>query len=132
MSERLRIIDHIKRLAAGNQGRALGWQAFHSRTGVAKSDWYPHIWLRWGDALREAGLAPNRLQTRFGDEFVIEKYIALARELGHLPVEGELRRKSRSDRSFPNHTAFARFGGSADSTTDSTNTPTARQGSKTS
>ncbi len=75
------------------------------------SDWYPHIWLRWGDALAEARYAPNQLQARASNEALIEKYIRLIRELGKLPVEGEIRRKSRSDESFPSHTAFSRFGG---------------------
>jgi Meiotically up-regulated gene 113 len=35
----------------------------------------------------------------------------LVRELGRFPVEGEVRRKARSDASFPNHGAFNRFGG---------------------
>jgi hypothetical protein len=86
-------------------------QLFERVTGVKKSDWYPHIWLRWGDALEEAGYARNELQKRIGDIELLERYIGLARELNHLPVEGELRRKAANDSSFPSHTSFSRFGG---------------------
>jgi hypothetical protein len=104
------ILAEIKRIAHQND-RAPGHQAFERITGVKKSDWYPHIWLRWGDALVEAGYAPNAFQAKTSDDILIEKYAGLARGLGRLPVEGEIRRQARSDASFPNHTAFSRFGG---------------------
>jgi hypothetical protein len=105
------ILAEIKRLAVERRGQAPGRQAFARTTGVRMSDWYPHIWLRWGDALAEAGYAPNQLQTKVSDEVLIEKYIGLVRELGGVPVEGEIRRKAREDQSFPAHTVFSRFGG---------------------
>jgi hypothetical protein len=105
------IAAEIKRVALDNGGHAPGEQVFERTTGIKKSDWYPHIWLRWSDALVEAGYTPNIFQTKTSDEVLIEKYIGLARELGRLPVEGEIRRKARSDKSFPNHSAFYRFGG---------------------
>lgn len=109
--DKKQILAEIKRLAAEAGGRAPGRQTFARTTGVRMSDWYPHIWLRWGDALAEAGHAPNQLQTKVSDEVLIEKYIGLVRELGRVPVEGEIRRKARQDRSFPAHTVFGRFGG---------------------
>lgn len=109
--DRQRILAEIKRLAVENGGRSPGWQVFARTTEVRKSDWYPHIWLRWGDALAEAGLAPNQFQTRTSDEVLIEQYIGLVRELKRFPLEGEIRRKAKGDESFPNHGAFYRFGG---------------------
>lgn len=109
--DRQRILAEIKRLAVESGGRSPGWQVFARATGVRKSDWYPHIWLRWGDALAEAGLAPNQFQTRTNDEVLIEQYIALVRELKRFPLEGEIRRKAKGDESFPSHSAFYRFGG---------------------
>jgi hypothetical protein len=61
--------------------------------------------------LVEAGYAPNTFQEKTSDGALIEKYIGLARELGRVPIEGEIRRKARSDVSFPHHGAFSRFGG---------------------
>lgn len=111
MTDRQQILAEIKRLAVDNGDQAPGRQAFARATGVRMSDWYPHIWLRWGDALTEAGYPPNQLQTKASDEVLIAKYIDLVRELGRFPVEGEIRRKAREDGSFPSHTAFNRFGG---------------------
>jgi hypothetical protein len=108
---RLQIVAEIKRIALDNGGHAPGMQAFERTTGLKKSDWYPHMWLRWGDALVEAGYAPNTFQTKTRDEVLIEKYVGFARELGRFPIEGEIRRKARSDTSFPHHGAFSRFGG---------------------
>jgi hypothetical protein len=109
--DREQILEEIRRLATEHGGQAPGRQAFARSTGVRMSNWYPHIWLRWGDALAEAGYAPNELQTKMRDEILIEKYIGLVRELGRLPVEGEIRRKAKEDRAFPAHTVFSRFGG---------------------
>ena len=105
------ILAEIRRLAVERGGQAPGRQAFTRTTGVRMSDWYPHVWLRWGDALAETGYAPNQLQTKVSDEVLIRKYIELVRELGRVPVEGEIRRKARKDQSFPAHTVFNRFGG---------------------
>ena len=105
------ILEEIKRIALDNGGQAPGKQAFERRTGLRMSEWYPHIWLRWGDALVEAGYAPNAFQAKTSDEVLMEKYIGLVRELGRFPVEGEIRRKARRDASFPSHGAFNRFGG---------------------
>ena len=90
---------------------APGSAVVQSQTGIRKADWYPHLWLRWGDALLEAGYAPNQFQTAISDEVLIQSFITLARELQHLPLEGERRRKAREDKTFPSHTAFARLGG---------------------
>jgi len=110
---RHQIVAEIKRIALDDGGQAPGLRAFSRTTGVRKSDWYPHIWLRWGDALVEAGYAPNLFQTKTSDEALIEKYIELARELGRFPIQGEIRRKAKTDQSFPHHGAFNRFGGKA-------------------
>ncbi len=105
------ILHEIKRIAAANSGRAPGRLVFERETGIKQSEWYPHLWLRWSEALAEVGYAPNLLQTRLSDEVLMEKYIGLVRELGKLPVVGEIRRKVKSDKSFPSHMAFNRFGG---------------------
>jgi hypothetical protein len=82
---RQQILAEIKRIALDNGGQAPGLQAFERATGVKKSEWYPHTWLRWGDALAEAGYAPNAFQTKASDEVIIEKYVGLVRELGRFP-----------------------------------------------
>jgi len=104
------ILLEIKRIASASDGRAPGSQKFSTETGVKKSDWYPKLWLRWSDAINEAGCMPNVFNSSFDDIFLIEKYINLIRELGKFPIEGELRNKQNSDKSFPSHGAFRSFG----------------------
>lgn len=108
--EKAKIVEAIKHLAIANGGKAPGRMTFERQTGIKISDWYPHFWLRWGDALVEAGHAPNQLATATSDEVLIQGYISLARELRHLPLTGEIRRKAGTDKSFPSHTVFARLG----------------------
>jgi hypothetical protein len=105
-----KILSEIKRIAEECGGKAPGFQRFASETGVRKSDWYPHLWLRWGDAISEAGCKPNVLNTAHERSYLIEKYIVLIRELGHFPIEGELRIKRKTDNDFPSHSAFSRLG----------------------
>lgn len=104
------ILSELKRIAGENGGKAPGFQRFASETGLRKSDWYPHLWLRWGDAVSEAGLQRNALMTAYDTRFLIEKYIELIRELGRFPIVGELKRKRRKDPSFPSPGAFSKLG----------------------
>jgi len=105
-----RILDEIKRTAKQNGGAALGKSRFFQETGIKDSDWFGKYWSRWSDAIEEAGFVPNKLQAAHDEEALVQKYIALIRELGHIPVSGEVRLKRRSDASFPSHNVFSRFG----------------------
>lgn len=105
-----KILDAIRRIAAETDDKPPGRAAFENRTGIRMSEWYPHLWLRWGDALRDAGFAPNRLQIAIDRETLIEKYIALAREFQRLPLYGELKRRARTDKNFPSASVFAKIG----------------------
>ena len=105
------ILDEIRRAAKANGGKAPGRERFESETGIESSDWYPHCWLRWGDALQEAGFSPNKFQTAYDRDTLLGKFVGLIRELGHFPLHGEVRRKSKQDPTFPSHTVFDRLGG---------------------
>src|SRR5713226_5002774 len=109
--EKQHILDLIRRLAAQNGGKAPGAQRFKSLTGIGKSEWYPKLWLRWGDAVREAGLQGNSMSRSLGHESLVQKYVELIRELGRFPIEGDLIQKRIADRSFPNRDAFNALGG---------------------
>jgi len=104
------ILAEIKRIASANDGKAPGMAVFEKETGVARSDWFPELWLRWSDAVNEAGLAANQFQGAYSNEFLFEKYVALIRELGRIPIKGELLRKSKRDKTFPNEKAFYKNG----------------------
>ncbi len=103
------ILDEIRRTSEANGGVPLGRSRFFKETGVKEYDCGKY-WARWNDALREAGFAPNKLQGAYEEAVLIEKYIDLTRELGQLPVQGELRLRRQTDPSFPNDKTFQRFG----------------------
>ena len=105
-----RILSEIKRLATANGGKPPGVGVFERESGVARTDWFPHLWLRWGDALVEAGYTANQLQSAYDKDFLVEKYIAFVKELGHIPVKGELLIKAKRDKTFPSQTVFYREG----------------------
>lgn len=108
-----RILSEIKRLASANGGKPPGRERFEKDTGIAVSDWYPHLWLRWGDAVAEAGFLPNTLSSRLDPDVLLEKYISFARELGRPPLHAEIRLKAKTDSDFPGHTTFSRLGDKA-------------------
>lgn len=112
--DRKHIVEEIRRTAAANGGVPLGSHRFYAETGIRRRDWLGKYWARWGDALREAGLAPNSLQGAYDDAFLLEKLATLTRELGSFPVREELRLKTRRDSTFPSHSTFDRFGGKHD------------------
>lgn len=111
--EKRKLIDEIRRIAALHHGRPPGRERFQKETGIQISEWYPHLWLRWGDALQEAGFDPNKLNSKLDGAEVLAKYVAFARELGRIPLQAELRVKARDDPTFPSHGVFAKFGSKA-------------------
>jgi hypothetical protein len=107
------ILHEIQRTAKANGGVPLGETRFSQETGIKSSDWFGIYWARWGDAVQDAGFSPNKLQGAIDEEILLNQYIELIREVGHLPVKGELRLKRRRNPTFLNEkTFYARFGGS--------------------
>lgn len=104
------ILAEIKRLAEAS-GQPPGVRLFERETGIKESDWYPDLWLRWGDALQEAGFTRNTMQEALSDELLVEHYARLVQRLSRLPIQGELIRESKSNPSFPSEKTFRRFGG---------------------
>lgn len=107
------ILGEIKRTAEANGGRPLGRQRFYAETGIKETDWSGKYWVRWSDALREAGYSPNQFQSAYDEQFLLDKLAAFIQELGYFPVTAELKLKARRDSEFPSHNTFARFGGKA-------------------
>ena len=105
------ILVEIKRTALANGGAPLGKGRFYTETGIKESDWHGKYWVRWGDAVKEAGFQPNKLNTAYEDNYLLEKLARLVRELGHFPVAGELKIKARQNNNFPSPHTFDRFGG---------------------
>ncbi len=59
------------------EARRVGRQRFESVTGIKFRDWCGRYWSRWSDAVREAGLEPNRMSEAYGDEVLLEKLALL-------------------------------------------------------
>jgi hypothetical protein len=104
------ILAEIRRTATANGGTPLGHARFLQETGIKVADWHGKHWSRWGDALKEAGFAPNALRGSYPEEMVLDRLAGLCRELGRVPVSGELKLKRRADPSFPNAKVYERFG----------------------
>lgn len=104
------ILYEIRRTAERNGGQALGVGRFEKETGIKESDWRGKYWARWSDAIEEAGLSPNKLNSAYEEAHLLIRFAELVRELGRFPTAAEARMKRRRDPTFPSHTVFARFG----------------------
>lgn len=103
---RERILQEIQRIAKQNNGQAPGLNVFVKETGIRRSDWLGKYWARWGDALTEAGYAPNTLQSKIDTDFVLRKLAEAYRHFGRFPTEAELRMFGQNDATFPSHSTF--------------------------
>lgn len=104
------ILAEIRRTATVNGGAPLGRAKFLAATGIKDADWIGRYWVRWSDALQEAGFAPNKLQGARTDDDVLGHLAAFIGELGRFPVANEIKLRARTDPGFPWHNTFAKFG----------------------
>ncbi|HTV47973.1 MAG TPA: GIY-YIG nuclease family protein [Phycisphaerae bacterium] len=104
------IIREIQRTANANDGVALGWRRFETETGIRYYDWYGKFWARWSDAVREAGLEPNRMLEAYDDDFLFGQLVLLTRRLGRVPTTGDLMLAATNDSEFPDKKTFGRLG----------------------
>jgi hypothetical protein len=104
------ILNEIRRTAEANGGVPLGRARFLEHTGIRETDWAGKYWLKWSDAVAEAGFTPNTMQRAYEDDAILESLALFVREIGHYPVFNELVMKRRLDPSFPSHGTFARLG----------------------
>ena len=107
------ILNEIRNAAEANGGVTPGKTKFFQLTGIKESDWAGKFWIRWSEALKEAGLTPNKMQGAFSDEHILERYALLVRKLNHVPTSVELRMHVRNTADFPSHNTFNRFGSKA-------------------
>lgn len=104
------ILKEIRRAAAENAGIAPGQEQFESLTGISAGMWRGKFWLRWSDAVSEAGLTPGRMQEAYAQDVVLAHLAELTRKCGHFPTYAELRMERENDRTFPSHPVFNRLG----------------------
>jgi hypothetical protein len=110
MASKEEILSEIRRTAGQNGGVPLGTSRFAAETGIRETDWSGRYWVRWGDALIEAGFAPNEFRSAYPDEYMLEKLACLVRELQHFPLVREIKMRSRRDPGLPAEQAFRRLG----------------------
>ncbi|MFA5317155.1 MAG: hypothetical protein WC369_07035, partial [Dehalococcoidales bacterium] len=105
------ILREIDRTAKENNGIPLGKGRFEKETGIRYSDWYGIYWTKWSDALIEKGYPPNKMNSAYDENLLIEQVITFIREIGKFPTAGELRLKGHNSASFPNvSTIYNRLG----------------------
>ena len=109
-SDKQHILNEIRQTAEANGGVPLGVARFFQETGIKAKDWEGKFWVRWGDALREAGFEPNQFNAAYDTAMLIEKFVSFMRELGKFPVRRELKLKRPTDKSFPSANVFDRLG----------------------
>jgi hypothetical protein len=97
------ILSEIKRLAAENGGSPPGREVFTRTTGITPGKWTGVYWVRWGDALAEAGFARNEWTQKRDSREILEHIALLTRSLGRLPTRAEIKMHKRWDPSFPTH-----------------------------
>jgi hypothetical protein len=95
------ILNEIKRLAKANDDQPLGVRAFERETGIREAAWRGIYWARWGDALIEAGYAPNEWQGKHDTDLVFKKFIEACRHFSRIPTVDELKMYGRLHGDFP-------------------------------
>jgi len=109
---RTEILAEIVRTASANGGTPLGHRAFERATGIRQAEWFGIHWRSWGEAVKDAGLAPNSLVGKIADDELLRRYCLLTREIGRFPTKADFRLKKREDPSFPNDVVLTRRFGS--------------------
>jgi hypothetical protein len=104
------ILSEISRTAKENNGIPLGRMRFEKETGIKYTDWYGKYWSKWSDAIREAGLKPNKMQSAYDEKWLIEQVIFLIREIKRFPTVGDIRMKAFNAERFPAHNTIRKLG----------------------
>jgi hypothetical protein len=112
--DRATILAEIRRAATESGGKSLGRTQFERLTGISEDVWLGKYWLRWSDAVIEAGFTPGRMQEAHPDEHLFECLAVLTLKRGHFPTASELKMERTQDKSFPNAGVFERLGSKSD------------------
>lgn len=109
------ILQEIRRLASANGGQAPGMGTFQSQTGIGERQWRGLYWSRWSDALKDAGLEPNKLNERADTGSLLAGLIAACRHFERLPTEADMQILRRINPAIPHPNVLkSHFGKRAD------------------
>jgi hypothetical protein len=108
---REQILKEIRRLTDAGGGKVPGRRLFESETGIKESAWYGVYWVRWSEAVAEAGFAPNTQRRKPDEAFYLKKLADAFRHYGRIPTVMELRMyRNNIDSALPNErTIFSNF-----------------------
>lgn len=89
MADKNYILAEIKRTAAANGGAALGSKRFSTETGIRETEW-GRFWVRWGDALIEAGFKPNEFITAYSEDVLLQRLARSHTGTATLPIDSRI------------------------------------------
>jgi hypothetical protein len=105
------ILAEIQKYVAANK-KAPGEHQFAEASGIKESVWKGKIWIRWTDAVREAGYTPQIMKQKIPDEDLLRNLADFATRLGRFPVRDEINLEARRTLGFPVWQTFQkRYGG---------------------
>lgn len=107
------ILDEIRRVAEMDGGTAPGKGRFERETGIRESKWLGVHWVKWSDAVTEAGYRPQSFRSAHPEELILSKLAGLVCEKGRFPTSAEIRLQKRIDPEFPWHNVVSRLGNRA-------------------
>lgn len=106
------ILSELRKFVGENDGDVPGERTFAKATRIKESAWKGKYWVRWTDAVREAGYDPNAMNQKIPDEDILQKLAAFISSLGHFPVRDEINLHARATLGFPLwQTISKRYGG---------------------
>lgn len=112
MISREEILAEIRKFVAANNGTIPGERTFLVATRIKESAWKGKHWVRWTDAVREAGYDPNAMNQKIPDEDILEQLAGFITKLGYFPVRDEINMQARNSPGFPVwQTIKKRYGG---------------------
>lgn len=105
-------MSEIRKFVEHNEGAIPGERAFARATRIKESAWKGKYWVRWTDAVREAGYNPNMMNQKIPDEDMLRRLSEFITNLGRFPVRDEINLQARSVPGFPVWgTVAKRYGG---------------------
>ncbi|MBT9330706.1 GIY-YIG nuclease family protein [Paracidobacterium acidisoli] len=107
------IIDEIRRIAESDGGIAPGRDKFEKETGIRESKWRGIYWLKWSEAIVEAGYSPREFQAAYAKDLVLSKLAGLIRKKERFPTSTEIRMEKQIDPEFPWDSVIRRLGAKA-------------------
>jgi hypothetical protein len=112
MATKAEILREIRRLAQESDGKPPGRLRFENETGIGDHEWSGRFWVKWSDALIEAGYAPNSFASRLDEEPALKSLAVQVRQHRRMPTNAELKMSRQADASIPTAQWFQKTFGS--------------------